>query len=367
MTRTMAANAAGSWNRLEQDPWRAALLGLALLLAALGLGACNQDQTDALNADILSNSLPADWQPLSGDDTLEGFQPISIDGDADMEWLYFFRYDSSQDQSNGPIGGIIYDAQPNADVLQPAAFFVPYRLLPDWREGKGQGYLGERTVSWSQAWIDPQNQEESANELAVVGYSAGDAPTRLSLFRWLDQGRGYSVAHFQGNFAVQMLPSDRQEGQLIDQVVTLNSLNDRSRLCQKVVYTRQGSATATFTAGLPAIVFCQGAVPVQPTYPEAVVLTWLLGGQSETLAVAGQNDALKAVLDGTVQRVVSIDYPGAAAAPEVGVDAVSVMVVQTVVETEDGSLNIQWNLLERRPTEDDKTSRWRIASAQRIP
>lgn len=346
---------------------RTALLGIVLVLAALLLGACNRQQPDGLNADILSNSLPADWQPLTGDDTLVGFQPISIDGDADKEWLYFFRYDSAQEQSNGPIGGIIYDAQPNADVLQPAAFFVPYRLLPDWREGKGQGYLGERTVAWSQAWIDPKNQAESANELVVVGYSAGDVPTRLSLFRWLDQGRGYGVAHFQGNFAVQMLPSDRQPGALIDQVVTLNSLNDRSRLCQQVLYTRQGSATATFSPSLPAIVFCQGGMPVQPTYPEAVVLTWLLGGQSDTLALPGQNDALKAVLDGTVQRVVSIDYPGSAAAPEVGVDAVSVMAVQTVVETEDGSLNIQWNLLERRPTETDKTSRWRIVSAQRIP
>lgn len=346
---------------------RTELLAIVLVLMALLLGACNQQQTDGLNPDILSNSLPADWQPLTDDDTLEGFQPINIDGDADVEWAYFFRYDSSQDQSNGPIGGIVYDAQPNANDLQPAAYYVPYRLLPDWREGKGQGYLGERTVSWSQAWIDASDQQQPANELVVMGYSAGSIPTRLSLFRWLDRGRGYGVAHFQGNFAVQMLPSDRQPGVLIDQVVTLNNLNDRSRLCQQVYYTRQSSSTANFTASLPAIVFCQGGTPVQPTYPEAVVMAWLLGGQSDTLVVEGQNDALKAVLDGTVQRVVSVDYPGAAAAPSVGVDAVSVMAVQTVVETEDGSLNIQWNLLERRPTETDKTSRWRIVSAQRIP
>lgn len=356
---TCAARAASSLRF-----WHVAIF---LLLATLLLGACNRQPSDGLNPDILSNSLPADWKPWTDDDKLNGFQPVNIDGDADAEWLYFFRYDSAQGQANGPIGGIIYDAQPDAEILQPAAFYVPYRLLPDWREGKGQGFLGETSVSWSQAWIDPTDQSKPANELVVVGYSAGNVATRLSLFRWLDRDRGYGVAHFLGNYAVQTLPADRQPGVLIDQVVTLNGLNDRSRLCQRVVYTRQGDATASFSASKPAIVFCQGGVPEQPTYPEAVVLAWLLGGQSEQLVLAGQNDALKAVLNGEVQRVVSIDYPGFADAPPTGSDAVSVMAVQTVVETGSGSMNIQWNLQERRPTGDDKTSRWRIVSAQRIP
>lgn len=349
------------------------LFGVVLLLAALLLGACGGEPEDGLNPDILSNYLPADWKPITVDKETLGFQTVNFDGDGDKEWLYFFHYDSQTDQANGPIGGIIYDAQPNADVLQPAAFFVPYRLLPDWREGKGQGYLGETTVNWSQAWVDPTDQTRPADELVVVGYSPGNVATRLSLFRWLDQARGYGVAQFRGSYSLQALPADRQPGVLIAQVVTLNSLNDRSRLCQQVLYTRQGDATATFSPSLPRIVFCLGAqglqtgVPEQPTYPEAVVLAWLLGGQNEKLVLPGQNEALKAVLGGSVQRVVSIDYPGAASAPAPGVDAVSVMAVQTLVETENGSLNLQWNLQERSPTGDDKTSRWRIVSAQRIP
>lgn len=68
------------------------------------------------------------------------------------EWLYFFHYDN-QPAGAGPVGGIIYDAQQTVVAEQPAAYFVPYRLLPDWRAGKGQGYLGDVTVSWSQAKI----------------------------------------------------------------------------------------------------------------------------------------------------------------------------------------------------------------------
>ena len=102
------------------------------------------------------------------DNKAQGFQQVNIDGDDVDEWLYFFHYDGQGDKK-GPIGGIIYDAQQDVDSQQPAAFFVPYRLLPDWREGKGQGYLGETSVAGSQARIDPNSTTASADELVVKG------------------------------------------------------------------------------------------------------------------------------------------------------------------------------------------------------
>jgi hypothetical protein len=92
-------------------------------------------------------------------------------------------------------------------------------------------------------------------------------------------------------------------------------------------------------------------------------MAWLLGGQSSDLAL--DNAALKAVMTDSLQRVVHVQYPGAATLVNRG-DFVSEMVVQTVLETSAGRQTIQWLLVELRPTAEEKTSRWRIASAQRI-
>jgi hypothetical protein len=336
------------------------------MLAILILAACGNDQGGGQPSEILAQYLPEDWKPLTAGDDVNGFQEVNIDGDEGVEWLYFFHYDGQGDK-NGPIGGIIYDAQQDVDSQQPAAFFVPYRLLPDWREGKGQGYLGETTVSWSQARIDPDIVDRPADELVVQGYSAGDLLTRLSLFRWLDVGRGYGVSNFVGNAGL-LLPGERAEDALIDQVIAFNRLNDRSRLCERVQHARQGSENR-FTASPPGIVFCplapgaEPGVPGQPTYPEAVVMAWLLGGQSSDLAL--DNAALKAVMTDSLQRVVHVQYPGAATLVNRG-DFVSEMTVQTVLETSAGRQTVQWLLVELRPTAEEKTSRWRIASAQRI-
>lgn len=343
---------------------------LALLLAGvLLLAACGGDSTSQ-PSEILSSYLPEDWKPVSGAKNVQGFQSINIDGDADAEWLYFFHYDGQGDTAKGPIGGIIYDAQQSVNPQQPAAFFVPYRLLPDWREGKGQGYLGEKMVTWSPARIDPKQTEQPANELVVQGLSAGDLTTRLSLFRWRDIERGYAVEHFVGNAGLLLGPKEWADGALIGQVTVFNRLNDRSRLCEKVVHARQGTELR-FSATQPGIVFCPLAagaaegVPDQPTYPEAVVMTWLLGAARGDLAL--DDAGLRAVVTPEqVQRIVHVQYPGAATLVN-SAAAVSEMSVQTALETTAGTRTIQWNLVELRPTAETRTSRWRIASAQELP
>lgn len=360
MRQTLAASlqtAAGRW-----------LPAVLAALVALTVAACNGDETASPPPNVLSEYLPEDWKPVTEGANVQGFQRVSIDGDDDDEWLYFFHYDGQGD-SNGPIGGIVYDAQQGVTTQQPAAFFVPYRLLPDWRAGKGQGYLGERTVSWSTARVDPNGEAKSADELAVQGLSAGDVPTRLSLFRWLGAETGYEVAHFVGNAGLQLLPEGRADNALIGQVVTFNRLNDRSRLCQRVEHTRQGTGLE-FAAAPPGIVFCpltkdaKPGVPDQPTYPEAVVLAWLLGGQPDQLEM--ENAALKAQAPDNVLWVTDVLYPGESTLPPKDSPYVSETSVQTLLQTSAGQQMFQWNLLELKPDADEKTSRWRIASVQRI-
>ncbi len=357
MTRPLALSfraASGRW-----------LLGVLLVLAALTLAACNRNQEGTQTSELLSSYLPDDWKPLTEGDNVQGFQKINIDGDDAEEWLYFFHYDSQGDKM-GPIGGIIYDAQQNVDPNQPAAFFVPYRLLPDWREGKGQGYLGEKTISWEAVRIDPRSTTTWADELMVIGLSAGDIPTRLSLFRWLGVGGGYGVSNFVGNGGVLTLPTDRAESALVQQVITFNRLNDRSRLCERVQHTRQSSENR-FSAEPPGIVFCplaanvEPAVPEEPTYPEAVVMAWLLGGQSADLAL--DNVALTALVSDRTPRVTHVQYSGTATPVGRG-DFVAQMTVQTVLQTTSGEQTIRWNMVELKPTAEEKTSRWRIASAE---
>lgn len=179
------------------------------------------------------------------------------------------------------------------------------------------------------------------------------------------------MVHFVGNAGLLLLPADRADAALIREVLVFNHLNDRSHLCEQKPDTRQGDALA-FSSGAPTIVFCPAAagtspgVPGQPAYPEAVVMAWLLGGQSEMLVMPGQNSALQAQLDGELRRVVTINYQGDV--PVAGNDGiVSQLSVVTQLETAAGQRTVQWNLVELRSSDTERTSRWRIQSAQRLP
>ena len=348
------------------------LLGFILVLLALSLAACNRDDNTLQTEDILAEYLPQDWKQLADKD-LQGFLRVNIDGDKPDEWLYFFHYDN-QGENLGPIGGVIYDAQQQRELPQPAALFVPYRLLPDWREGKGQGYLGEVTVGWAQRRINPANQTEANVELEVIGYSAGSVPTRLSLFRWLGIENGYGVNHFVGNGGIVLSPDDRSDGSLVREVLTFNKLNDRSRFCERIRFVRQGDADR-FAEELPSINFCPQApnatptTPGQPTYPEAVVLAWIWGDRPASLALNDDaNDVLNNQIPNPVLRVVHVQYEGAVPVlrerePD---GVVSEIVVQTVLQSAAGLETYKWLLYELRASEEEQTTRWRIVSAGRV-
>ena len=127
-----------------------------LLLRPGGTGLLRRNEEVDLPLD-LRNVIPADW------DTLPEWQrQCDFDGDGENEWLIVYKYDQTKvpqpypeatDVNRGPIGAAIFDTQNN--VLPEAVgnpspyaptFVIPYRLLPDFYQGKGQGYLGESKV-----------------------------------------------------------------------------------------------------------------------------------------------------------------------------------------------------------------------------
>lgn len=245
-------------------------------------------------------ALPLDLQPLiptGWDVQAEPQLNCDFDGDGTPERLLIYRYNptslgrvppgTGDPLAFAPFGGVIYDVQ--ADTLQPQPDspgpyrplnLVPYRLLPDYYAGKGQGYLGETKVEM-RYW---PGLAEGANckttEIYIFGYSGGELPTRLSIFRWSGPATGYQGPHFAGNARID-IGADEKDKALIDRVTTYNRLlNHRSFLCEVTAYSRVDGAPAAFapTEGSQSVDFCFGT-PAEPVYPEGVVVALLRGRQ----------------------------------------------------------------------------------------
>ncbi|MCS6844636.1 MAG: hypothetical protein NZ528_10020 [Caldilineales bacterium] len=370
----------------EQPPLRPAcpaaaglrpLVLLALALALLVLAGCRDRGTQLPIP--MDDLLPTGWRVHRPEGKRQVLQPLSIDGDSEQEWLLFYHFDNVEGGANGPIGGIIYDAQQDAArydpqtvipfPYQPSAFLVPYRLLPDWRFGKGQGYLGNDAVQFEVvSAVTPRRGEESTGqELVVFGKQRG-AVTRVSIFRWVSPQEGYASVHFVGSHRVEIGP--REALTLVREVTTFDMLSERSNLCKRTTYQRQGDALTFNVVSPPAIVFCQGT-PAEPTYPEAVVLAWLLnspGAARNALVAPGREGQVNAAGPASVLRVLSLTYDSTAMTLDVGQDAVSRMAVQTTVEVPGPGRRVyRWTLQERKPQAVRDTSRWLILDVAQVP
>lgn len=339
---------------------------LTVLLLTSLLGGCRLPTSSQPELPVpLDKLIPPEWELLPQGRGKLGIQEVSIDDDPESEWLIFFHYDNAPNGALGPVGGIIYDAQYDASrydphgiipfPYQPSTFLVPYRLLPDWHVGKGQGYLALRTVAWDQV------RTGFGDELIVFG--DGRPGTRLSIFWWQGIDQGYGVSHFVGTLRVD---TDQAEpGQLINRVVTYDRLNDRSNLCKQVVYLRR-PGTHRFTPGPPTIVFCQG-VPQQPTYPEAVVLAWLLAPRDELLFEGARATLRPKLPPAPPRRVTRIVYSGEAERSGEGQKARSAELVTTTIDGSAGLQTFQWRLEEMRPRFITDTARWRIVDVEPQP
>ncbi|MCB0253002.1 MAG: hypothetical protein H6649_02980 [Caldilineae bacterium] len=359
------------WRRaLLMRRWRllAVLLPAVMLLTSCGI--FQQSGTTA-STDFLMQTLPDDWTPMTEPANVNGFQEISIDGDEADEYLLFFYYDSQDGATNGPIGGIIYDGQDDTAIydpdtvipmpMQPLAFFVPYRLLPDWTTGKGQGYLGDKSVNWE---VTPEDQITGFEaELVVQGIGTNGATTRLSLFRWLGPKNGYGVTYFQGSYSITMPDWTAGQDQRINTVVTLEAFNDRSKLCNQTYWTRQGTS-AQFFASPSNITFCLDAIPAQPTYPEAVVLAWLKDQNPEFALTPDAQAELLLVVPNPPEQIVSLDYPGTATVTGTGNTTKSTMTVESTIVQGGVQRVVKWQLREVMAAEGGGTTRWRIELAE---
>ncbi len=241
----------------------------------------------------LQSLVPPGWQ-VEAEPQLQ----CDFDGDGRREWLIFYRYNSTTlpvplakqgtTVTFSPLGGVIYDAQP--DTLQPqpdnpgpyrASNLVPYKLLPDYYPGKGQGYLGESSITVNYWPAVKEGEDCKTTEVNVYGYSGGSFPTRVSVFHWEGTNAGYQVAHFVGDARVESTTT--ADGQ-VNQATTYNRLqNHRSVLCDVQANLRPDPGVLTFIpdAAVQTIDFCFGP-PNDPVYPEGVVVAVLRGAPAPT-------------------------------------------------------------------------------------
>lgn len=238
----------------------------------------------------LQRVIPAEWAPIPGQR-----MQCDFDGDEEQEWLIVYQYDTTEvtrpnqakdaKVSRGPIGAVIYDAQstdlppdPATPTLYRPTYLVPYRLLPDFYSGKGQGYLGETNIERILYPAQVQGKACEATEIAFLGYSDSKLPTRLSIFRWRDRITGYRSFHFVGNARIATAgPTDG--AQPITDVTTYDHLeNHRSLLCAVRRFWRPDAGNLDFyeDAAASTVDFCYDA-PKDPTYPEGAVVALLRG------------------------------------------------------------------------------------------
>jgi hypothetical protein len=223
--------------------------------------------------------MPTTWTVLPK----SSFQcDFDLDPSADLDWLVVYRYDS------GMIGGVVFATQVNRVPQAPGnqspyrpAFIVPYKLLPDIYENKGQGYLGDKEVQVRLANAATVNAAGCQTREFTVFGSNGANYNRISIFRWNADASRFDGKHFTGSARVDPPPGPANTPQTITSVITYDTFNDRSALCAKHYWQRNGGpqpppATLDFTEDTASytIDFCF-ATPDDPAHPEGVVVALL--------------------------------------------------------------------------------------------
>lgn len=287
---------------------------LCFPLLSGGCAALQRNETAALP---LAEALPAAWTAL------RDVEPVNIDGDAAPEYLLFFTYDTtataapsrslfslSSTAPRGPIGAVIYDGQvvtgttPTVPVSpdRPTTAFVPYALLPSYRDGAGLGYVAEPTqqaaiaayaVSYRTTGQAGSATSTAADTLILLG-----GETYVTFAWWQNRATGYGVTQLSapGGFEDALYePFDwadwQRTPQPIRDIIAVHPLHDRNLICRRFRYVLDEAALGGGRPGAGAplrfqksdlgLHFCAGT-PVHPFYPEGVVLAYLLAG-NETL------------------------------------------------------------------------------------
>lgn len=272
------------------------LIVVLVILAALYLLRRGTIGPFSLGAGRQTSVIPLDLQDLIPPGWSVQAQPqqeCDFDGDGATERLLVYRYNPTNLPDPlgkegalvnvSPFGGVIYDTQagtlqaaPDSPGPYRASNIVPYKLLPDYYPGKGQGYLGETRVEVRYAPPIVAGETCQTTEINIYGYSGDALPTRLSVFRWAGEDAGYQVEHYAGDARLESGVADNGQ---VNRIVTYNRLlNHRSILCEAVGYTRPNLNVLKFIpdAEIQTIAFCFGT-PEEPVYPEGVVVAVLRG------------------------------------------------------------------------------------------
>ena len=288
---------------------RIVVIILVSLAAVLILYSCLQGRLPSTT----SSGLPVDLKTIIPSTWTVVPIPIKtcdFDGDSEQEYLIIYSYDPAAVPAalsatpvpptvpvvgRSLIGGVIYDTQVNRVPQSPGvqspyrpAFLIPYKLLPDMYGGKGQGYLGQNSVTVNLAPAPANNVPCQAKEITIFGTSYDAPPTNLSIFRWAGDPIGYIAAYFQGDTRLQAYGpngSTQPTAYVVD-VYTYDTLNQRSLLCSVQHYRRgyDPQNPNVMPPGLEfvevkddyTIDFCYGP-PTDPAYPDGVVMALLRG------------------------------------------------------------------------------------------
>jgi hypothetical protein len=280
---------------------KAVLLGAVLGL--LGVVGCASDNTPENNTPDFRQLVPDAW-------TIEKTEEVDVDGDGEVEWLIIYRYDKSPRGFGGPLGGVVYDRQPDRspenlatpEPYRPAAF-IAYHLLPT--KG-GRGYLGENLGGEDKPWPEVGEYDadgDGKEELVIRGYSAPGFPTSLAIFHWVDKEIGYqAMIHAEGEDADVLwgdagvkLEPDFGQGPIERVIVRRRLYEDywhlRSQLGCRIVYEwnaergmlEEKSRCIDFVFGRPEGAGDPGREDYPVTYPEAAVLAYYKQGEVQEI------------------------------------------------------------------------------------
>jgi len=278
---------------------KAFLLGTALML---GLAGCVLRSAAAGGTPDFGRLVPAAWH-------IEKVLEIDADGDEEAEWVIIYRYDSPTG-AEGPLGGVVYDPQPDRLPQNPASL-VAYHLLP--APGK-RGYLGEQSCR-----VEAYDANgDGRKELVILGYGVSGLPTGLAIFGWVDRQTGYRSMIQEdmlwGDAGIELEPGFGRGP--IKRVIVRRRLYQpywylRSQLGQRIAYGWNADGTRLekrsegidFAFGRPEGASKPGQSAYPVTYPEAAVLAYYGPGQVQQVTALQEDGnqarvTVKVIVDG---------------------------------------------------------------------
>ena len=286
------------------------MLGL-LSVSGCSLGNVLGTATPETGRPDFSHLIPDAW-------TIEQVEEIDVDGDDEVEWLVIYRYDKSSGGFGGPLGGVVYDRQPDRSPENPSrpepyrsAILVAYHLLP---AAGGSGYLGEKVGDEGEPKPEVGTYDvngDGKKELAILGYSFPGFATSLAVFRWVGKARGYQVMiHAEegdadvlwGDAGIELEPAFGKGP--IKTVVVRSRLYHpywylRSRLGRRVVYEwddnqtklEKKSENIDFVFGRPQGAYKPKQKQYPVAYPEAAVLAYYEDGRVKDIVSVQENSS----------------------------------------------------------------------------